>query len=168
MWIVPWLKCSFMNLWISAFSSRFNGSNHPGSEFGAPGSNSITWSQMECWGSRCDCSSLNTLWCHWYSCGIFDGGLSSGAAMVTRPMKYRSAGRYWCLCNWCVYFALVALGALNITGSWVVSIHPLFQSIHGWNAANQGYPSIAFCSPRSDRKNLRLVVCCPVCTCKSV
>jgi hypothetical protein len=39
--------------------------------------------------------------------------------------------------------ALVASGAWNITGSWVWSIHPLLQLIHGWKAANQGYPRIA-------------------------
>ena len=168
MWIVPQFRCSCMNLWISAFSSRFSGNNRPGSEFGALGSSSIVWSQTEWRGSCCDCSLLNTLWCCWYSSGIFDGGLSIGAAMVTCPIKYRSLGQYWCLCNWCVYFAFVALVALNMIGSWVVSIHPLFQSICGWNAANQGYPSMAFCSPRSDRKNLRLVICCPIRTCRSV
>ena len=162
MQIVPRFRCSCTNLWILAFSSRFNGSNCPGSKFGAPGSGSIAWSQTEWQGSCCDCSSLNTLWCHWYSSGIFDGGLSIGAAMVTRPMKYCSCGWYWHLCNQCVYFTLVALDALNMIGSWVVLIHPLFQSIRGWNAVNQGYPSMAFCSPRSNRKNLRLVVCCPV------
>ena len=168
MQIVPQFRCSYTNLWISAFSSRFSGSSHPGNKFGALGSSLIAWSQMEWQGSRCDCSLLNTLWCCWYSSGIFDGGLSTGAAMVTHPIKYCSYGRYWCLCNQCVYFALVALDVLNMIGSWVVLIHPLFQLIHGWNAVNQGYPSMAFCSPRSDRKNLRLVICCPVCTCRSV
>ena len=168
MQIIPRVRCSCANLWISAFSSRFSSNSHPGSEFGAPGSNSIVWSQIECRGSHCDCSSLKTLWCCWYSSGIFDGGLSSGVAIVTCPIKYRSLGWYWCLCNWCVYFAFAALDALNMIRSWVVSIHPLFQSIHGWNVANQGYPNMAFCSPRSDRKNLRLVVCCPVRTCRSV
>ena len=168
MCIVPWFKCSCMNLWISAFSSRFSGSSHPGNEFGAPGSSSITWSQIEWLGSCCNCSSLNTLWCCWYSPGIFDGGLSTGAATVTHPMKYRSLRECWCLFSWCVYTTFAAFGALNIIGSWVVSINPLFQSTCGWNATNQGYPSMALCSPKSDRKNLRLVVYCPVCTCKSV
>ncbi len=38
---------------------------------GAPGSSSMAWSHMVCLGSRCDCSSLNTLLCFVYSCGIF-------------------------------------------------------------------------------------------------
>src|SRR6266446_5534167 len=54
--------------------------------------------------------------------------------------------------------AFAALGALRTIGSWVWSIQPLFQSIFGWVAANQGYPSIALCSPSSVRKNLMLVV----------
>jgi hypothetical protein len=64
--------------------------------------------------------------------------------------------------------ALTASGAQNITGSWVWSIQPLFQSIHGWNATNHGYPRIALFSPRSDRKKRRVVCCVPVCTCRSV
>ena len=168
MCIVPRFRCSCTNLWILAFSSRFSGNNHPGNEFGAPGSNSIAWSQIEWLGSCCNCSSLNTLWCHWYSSGIFDGGLSTGAVMVTHPMKYCSFRECWCLFNRCVYTAFAVFGALNIIGSWVVSIHPLFQSTHGWNTVNHGYPSMALCSPKSNRKKLRLVVCCPVCTCKSI
>ena len=168
MWTVPQFRCSRMNLWISAFSSRFRGNSHPGSEFGAPGSNSIAWSHIEWLGSLWDCSSLNTLWCCWYSSGILDRGLLTGVVKVTCPMKYWSFSKHWCLWDLCVYIAFVAFGALNMIGSWVVSIQPLFQSTCGWNAVNQGYPSIALCSPKSDRKNLRLVVCCLVHTCRSV
>ena len=168
MQIVPQFRCSCMNLWISAFSSRFSGSNCPGNEFGAPGSSSIAWSQIEWLGSCWDCSSLNTLWCHLYSSGIFDGGLLTGAARVTHPMKYHSFDGHWCLCNLCVYTTFMAFGVLNMIGSWVVLIHPLFQSTCGWNAVNQGYPSMALCSPKSNRKNLRLVICCPVFTCRSM
>jgi hypothetical protein len=55
-------------------------------------------------------------------------------------------------------------GAQNITGSWVWSIHPLFQSIHGWKAANQGYPRITLFSPRLERKKQRVEHCILVCT----
>src|SRR6266446_3904803 len=36
---------------------------------GAPGSSSIAWSHIVCFGSRCDCSSLNTFLCLAYSLG---------------------------------------------------------------------------------------------------
>jgi hypothetical protein len=49
--------------------------------------------------------------------------------------------------------AHAASGVLSMTGSWLWSIHPLFQSIHGWKAANQGYPKMALFSPRFERKN---------------
>ena len=42
--------------------------------------------------------------------------------------------------------ALAASEVLNMMGSWVWSIHPLFQSILGCTAANHGYPRIALCS----------------------
>ena len=168
MWIVPQVECSCMNLWISAFSLRFRGSSHPGNEFGAPGSSSIAWSQIEWLGNLWDCSSLKTLWCCWYSAGIFDGGAVMGAVKVTQLMKYWSFCICWCFCVLCVYLAFSAFDALKMTRSWVVLIHPCFQLIHGWNTANQGYPSMALCSPRSDKKNLRLVVCCLAHTCKSM
>jgi hypothetical protein len=78
---------------------------------------------------------------------------------------------------------LVSLGLLTHHGknhAWVASsahstmgncpwlIHPLFQSILGWNAVNQGYPRIALFSPRFERKNRRVDHCVPVCTCRSV
>ena len=64
--------------------------------------------------------------------------------------------------------ALVAFGAQNITDSWVWSIHPLFQSIRGWKAANHGYPRMTLFSPRFKRKNRRVCRCAPVCVCRSV
>jgi hypothetical protein len=64
--------------------------------------------------------------------------------------------------------ALVTFEAQNITDSWVWLIHPLFQLICGWNAANHGYPRIALFSPRSDRKKQRVDRCVPVCTCRLV
>jgi hypothetical protein len=50
----------------------------------------------------------------------------------------------------------------------VWSIQPLFQLIHGWNAANHGYLSIALFSPRLERKKRRMDHCAPVCTCRLV
>ena len=32
----------------------------------------------------------------------------------------------------------------RMSGSWLLLIHPLAQSIFGWLAANHGYPRIAF------------------------
>ena len=64
--------------------------------------------------------------------------------------------------------ALCALGAQMTIGSWVWLIHPFFQSILSCVAANQGYPRITLCSPKSDRKNLRVVVFCPVWMFRSV
>ena len=32
----------------------------------------------------------------------------------------------------------------RMSGSWLLSIHPLAQLIFGWLAANHGYPRIAF------------------------
>jgi hypothetical protein len=53
--------------------------------------------------------------------------------------------------------ALFVFGARSMIGNWEWLIHPFFQSIFGWVVANQGYPNIALCLPKSDRKNQRLV-----------
>jgi len=58
--------------------------------------------------------------------------------------------------------AFFALGAQRIMGSWDESIHPCFQSILGCTAANQEYPKIALCSPRSDRKKCNCFLEVPV------
>src|SRR6266700_4716892 len=68
-------------------------------------------------------------------------------------------GRFSFLDRNLAFFALVAL---KMIGRCCWSIHPLFQSILGWTSANQGYPSIAFCPPRSERKNRRFVMLAPV------
>ena len=47
------------------------------------------------------------------------------------------------------------------------SIHPRCQSILGCTAANQEYPRMALCSPRSDRKKRIVVRLLPVCTSRS-
>src|SRR5579863_9770902 len=40
--------------------------------------------------------------------------------------------------------------------------------MHGWTAANHGYPNMALFSPKFVRKNRKRVCCDPVQTCKSV
>ena len=64
--------------------------------------------------------------------------------------------------------AFLALGAQRMMGNWVWSIHPLFQPMLGCTAANQEYPKMALCSPKSVRKNQRVVVWLPVLTFRSV
>jgi len=66
--------------------------------------------------------------------------------------------------NW----AFAASSLRRMIGNWEWSIHPRFQSMRGWTAANQGYPSIALFSPRLVRKNRKRVCCDPVRTCRSV
>ena len=155
MWIVPLLRCSCMNLCISAFSSCVSGSSLPGRVSGAPGSNSIVWSHTVDWGSLWDSISLNTLLCLWYSFGIVEFcSLEVVDPMVTPPRKYWSViflmgqGMFLVLG---VYVASAAFGADRTIGSCDMSIHPFFQSTLGWKAANQGYPKIALWSLRSER-----------------
>src|SRR5579863_2773866 len=66
--------------------------------------------------------------------------------------------------NW----AFAASSLWNMIGSWEWSIHPRFQSMRGWVAANQGYPNMALFSPRFVKKNRKWVCCDLVRTCKSV
>ena len=164
-------KCSWMNLWVSAISACVKVRSLPGKVCGAPGRSSMAWSQNVCWGRRCDSSSLNTLlWC-WYSAGTLGGSVDGVAELwkVTRPMKYWSwvisLGTFL-VCGTKVAF--FALGAWRMVGYWVWSIHPLFQSMLGCTAANQEYPRMALCSPKSIRKNQRVIVWLPVLTFRSV
>ncbi len=108
---------------------------------GAPGSSSIAWSQIVCWGSLCDSSSLNTFLCRWYLEGIPPIG-SVGIVFgwkMTLPMKYSfvplSQGMFLCRGT---KIALFALLACSMTGSCVWSIQPRFQSIFGCAAVNHG------------------------------
>ena len=135
---------------------------------GAPGSSSIAWSHIVCFGSCCDCSSLNTLSCLAYSFGreVLVVAMAKGVVLHRRICSWLM-GRGW-LTDRGRKCALAASGALKTIGSWVWLIQPLFQSIFGWVAANQGYPSIALCSPSSVRKNLILVVVDPVRIARSV
>src|SRR6266403_4369759 len=123
---------------------------------------------MVCLSNRWDFSSLNTFLCLMYSLGRFVSVLVAIRGFVLHR-RICSCQRVLVLfCDWDRKRALAASGALKTMGSWVWSIHPLFQSIFGWVAANQGYPSIALCSPSSVRKNLMLVVVDPVWVAKSV
>jgi hypothetical protein len=88
---------------------------------------------------------------------------------VTHPIKYLIFGLVrdtFFVHN--VNVALCAFEAHKTIGSWVWSIHPFFQSIFGCTAANHGYPKMALCSPRSDRKNRSLIVVVPVLVSRSV
>ena len=164
--MVPLFKCSATNLCISSFSFCVRGRSLPGRVDGAFGRSSIAWSHMVCRGNLCDDSSLNTFLCHWYSGGIIPvlgSCFCSAGWIVTLPMKYRfwSIGRGW-FSFLERNLAFPASLALKIMGRWDWSIHPFFQSMRGWTAANHGYPSIAFCPPRSERKKWRLVTLVPV------
>ena len=82
---------------------------------------------------------------------------------VMRPIKYWSwvisLGTFLVRGTKVAFFAL---GARRMMGNWVWSIHPLFQSMLGCTAANQEYPKMALCSPKSVRKNQRVIVWLPV------
>src|SRR6266403_2433565 len=118
---------------------------------------------MVCFGSRWDFSSLKTLLCLAYSDGIFVLSTSWAVPIVALQSNIRSIGMGRGLFTVRgMNRALAASAVLNTIGSCVWSIHPLFQSILGCTAANQGYPRIALCSPSWVRKNLIFVVVDPV------
>src|SRR6266478_8162632 len=101
----------------------------------------MAWSQMVCFGSLWDCSSLNTLLCRAYSGGIFVLSVSCAVPIVALHSKIWSA---WMVLGLLMVRgknrALAASEVLNTIGSCVWSIHPLLQSILGCTAANHGYP----------------------------
>ncbi len=94
---------------------------------------------MVCFGSRWDFSSLKTLLCLAYSGGIFRSFVSVAVPMVALQSSIRSvgAGRGLFMVRG-INRALAASFALNTIGSCVWSIQPLFQSILGCTAVNQG------------------------------
>ena len=138
---MPLFKCSATNLCISSLSLRLSGINLAGRVAGASGSSSMAWSHIVCPGSRWDCSSLNTFLCHSYSSGSWWFGGVSGLVgwMVTLLMSYwlgrGGRGEFLLLGAKIAFFAL---SAHRMMGNWVWSIHPRFQSILGWTAANHG------------------------------
>src|SRR6266404_3814137 len=123
----------------------------------------MAWSHIVCFGSLCDCSLLKTLLCFEYFLGIFVGSVSWAVPMVALQSRICSIFvNHGLLMEHGMNCALAVSGALNMMGSCVWSIHPLFQSILGCTAANQRYPRIALCSPSCVRKNLMFVVVEPV------
>src|SRR6266446_545988 len=119
----------------------------------------MAWSQMVCFGSLWDFSSLKTLLCLAYSGGIFGSFVSWVAPIVALQSNMRSieVGRGLFTVRG-TNRALAASFVLNTISSCMWSIQPLFQSILGCTAANQGYPKIALCSPSCVRKNLMLIL----------
>src|SRR6266446_737081 len=87
--IVPLFRCSWTKLWTSWISFWLRGRSRPGIVDGAPGSSSIAWSQMVCFGSRWDCSSLNTLLCWAYSRRILVLSVSWVVPIVTLQSRTR-------------------------------------------------------------------------------
>src|SRR6266403_229005 len=124
---------------------------------------------MVCFGSRWDCSSLKTLLCFVYSCGIFASFVSWAVPIVALQSKIRSCwiGRGLLTVRG-VKRAFAASEVLKTIGNCVWSIHPLLQSIFGCTVANHGYPRIALCSPSCVRKNLMLVLVDPIRMARSV
>ncbi len=94
---------------------------------------------MVCFGSCWDCSSLKTLLCLAYSDGIFESPISWAVPIVALQSSMCSigAGRGLFTVRG-INRALAASAVLNTIGSCVWSIQPLFQSILGCTAANQG------------------------------
>src|SRR6266478_3610718 len=167
--MVPLFRCSWTKLWTSWISFWLRGRSRPGIVGGAPGSSSMAWSQMVCFGSLWDCSSLNTLLCWAYSVGIFVLSVSWAIPIVALHKRIWST---WVVRGLLMVRgrnrALAASAVLNTMGNCVWSIQPLLQSILGCTAANQGYPRIALCSPSCVRKNLMLVLVDPVRMARSV
>src|SRR6266403_3633828 len=167
--MVPLFRCSWTKLCTSWISFWLRGKSHPGIVDRAPGSSLMAWSHMVCLGSRCDFSSLKTLLCLEYSCGICVLLVSWAVPMVALQSRICSIFMgHGLLIVRSIKHAFAASGALNTIGSCVWSIHPLFQSILGCTAVNHGYPKIALCSPSCVRKNLMFVVVDPVRMARSV
>jgi hypothetical protein len=154
-----------MNFHISSCSIRFSGRSRAGKVSGVFGRSSIAWFHMVCFGSHWDFSSLNTFSCRRYSSNIlfFSCDQSCLGWIVTLPMKYfvssLAQGTFF-VCGTNIAFCVFK--AHRMIGSWVWSIHPLFQSMLGCTATNQGYPRMTLCSPSLDKKNHSLVVVFPV------
>src|SRR5579863_4534147 len=89
--------------------------------------------------------------------------------MTAHPMKYLSL---WISLGLFTIrgtnLAFFTLSVWKMIGRWDELIHPCFQSILGCTAANQEYPRMALCSPKSNRKNLIVVQLVPIWTLRSV
>src|SRR6266403_6385809 len=118
--MVPLFRCSWMKLCTSWISFWLRGKSHPGIVDGAPGSSSMVWSHMVCLGSCCDFSSLKTLLCLEYSCGIFALSTSWVVPMVVLQSRICSIFMgHGLLIVRGMKRALAASGALNTIGSCV-------------------------------------------------
>src|SRR6266403_723905 len=137
--MVPLFRCSWTKPWTSWISFWLRGRRRPGIVDGAPGNNSMAWSQMVCFGSRWDFSSLNTLLCLAYSDGIFGLFVSWVVPIVALQSSIRSIEvGHGLFTVRGTNRAFAASFVLNTIGSCVWSIQPLLQSILGCTAANQG------------------------------
>ncbi len=116
-------------------------------------SSAILYGVVTCgWSSILLVSFLIYLASIWHSM-VFMSNLAVALHIVVSPgLMYLWPLRFMNL-------VLAASIVCRMTGSCLWSIHPLAQSICGWVDANQGYPSMILWSPRSDRKNLWLVLC---------
>ena len=192
-WIYPFACCSHMNSSNAFCSSCMSWYTFPGINDGAPGFDSIAWSQMQ--GSRTlwEASLLNTERWWWYLAGIFPSPICDPACSAnleasvcfllvmtgidTRATCMASVigGIHWSgfllpvgvIVHWPMRDSMAFL-VCSISGSWVLSIHPLAQSIFGWFAANHGWPRMAFWSARLVRKNRNHTFRFPVCISRSV
>jgi hypothetical protein len=156
--MVPCVRCSLTILRVSSSSGWDSRISLAGMDAGAPGFSSIAWSHILAGGNSWEASSLKTLE-NWEYCSGTPGTVIVGSgSKMTRAMSIRSS---WWLRGVLVVLgvncALAASTLLMITGSCEWLIHPLFQSILGWTAANQGYPRMTLLSPKSDKKNCRFV-----------
>src|SRR6266481_9183923 len=115
--MVPRVRCSCMNLCTSSISFWLRGRSHPGIVVGAPGSSSIAWSHMVCFGSRWDFSSLNTFLCLTYSFGR----LVSVVVAINGFVLHRRICSQWRGLAWLrdrgTNRAFAASGALKTMGS---------------------------------------------------
>jgi hypothetical protein len=137
----------------------------PGNDTGAFGLSSMAWSQICNGGNSCDMSSEKTLEYCWYCSGMFASGRLPLGLMITLPIYSLSLGVILGLltCHGRKHVLSISW-VLKIIGSCIWSIHPRFQSIRGWKAANHGYPRMALFSSKSERKNQSVECCAPVCT----
>ena len=158
--MVPQSSCSFRNFLSSSCSNCDNRMFLLMRVAGAPGFNSMAWSQGRYGGNFLDSSLLNTLACFWYCGGMMLGGVW----ISIDPMMVCVLG----LICWGRNRALAASVNRKTIGSWSCVIHPWAQSTFSWAATNQGYPRITLFSPKSERKYWRVHCWVPVLVCKSV
>ena len=159
----PLACCSWTNLSSAFCSSCVSWYTFPGIDDGAPGFNSIAWSQIQGSGNLWDASSLNTERWQWYLAGIFPSpicdlacsanlearvcfllvvmGMDSRATCMELVLGDTHQGGLLLLTGVIVHHPIldsIAFQVRSIRGSWVLSIHPQAQSIFGWLAMNHG------------------------------